>query len=229
MRFIRRKIMNFFILKNIDEYKVTYQLTAAGYIALIAVFIVLFSIGCMIAEKDKKIGVRQIAFSAMAVALAVVTSMIKIVKLPMGGSVTLFSMFFIILIGYWFGVKTGILMAVGYGILQMLIDPYIINVYQMFLDYIFAFGALGLSGIFSKVKNGLVKGYLLGVIVRFIFSFLSGWIFFAVYTPVFFNTEFLYSVAYNGAYIGLEAALTVALISCPPVKKALVYVKNMLV
>ena len=172
--------MNFFILKNIDEYKVTYQLTAAGYIALIAVFIVLFSIGCMIAEKDKKIGVRQIAFSAMAVALAVVTSMIKIVKLPMGGSVTLFSMFFITLIGYWFGVKTGILMAVGYGILQMLIDPYIINVYQMFLDYIFAFGALGLSGIFSKVKNGLVKGYLLGVIVRFIFSFLSGWIFFAV-------------------------------------------------
>ena len=114
----------------------------------------------------------------MAVALAVVTSMIKIVKLPMGGSVTLFSMFFITLIGYWFGVKTGILMAVGYGILQMLIDPYIINVYQMFLDYIFAFGALGLSGIFSKVKNGLVKGYLLGVIVRFIFSFLSGWIFF---------------------------------------------------
>ena len=158
MRFIRRKIMNFFILKNIDEYKVTYQLTAAGYIALIAVFIVLFSIGCMIAEKDKKIGARQIAFSAMAVALAVVTSMIKIVKLPMGGSVTLFSMFFITLIGYWFGVKTGILMAVGYGILQMLIDPYIINVYQMFLDYIFAFGALGLSGIFSKVKNGLVKG-----------------------------------------------------------------------
>ena len=81
----------------------------------------------------------------MAVALAVVTSMIKIVKLPMGGSVTLFSMFFITLIGYWFGVKTGILMAVGYGILQMLIDPYIINVYQMFLDYIFGFGALGLS------------------------------------------------------------------------------------
>ena len=79
--------MNFFIIKNIDECQVTYQLTAAGYIALIAVFIVLFSIGCMIAEKDKKIGIKQIAFSAMAVALAVVTSMIKIVKLPMGGSV----------------------------------------------------------------------------------------------------------------------------------------------
>lgn len=46
-------------------------------------------------------------------------------------------------------------MAVGYGILQMLIDPYIINVYQMFLDYIFAFGALGLSGVFSKVKMDL--------------------------------------------------------------------------
>ena len=44
----------------------------------------------------------------MAIALAVATSMIKVVKLPMGGSVTLFSMLFIVLIGYWYGIKTGL-------------------------------------------------------------------------------------------------------------------------
>lgn len=55
----------------------------------------------------------------------------------------------------------------------------------MLLDYILGFGALGLSGVFSKSKHGLVKGYIIGVIGRFICSFLSGWIFFAVYTPEF--------------------------------------------
>ena len=42
-----------------------------------------------------KIKVKHIAFAAMAVALAIATSMIKVIKLPMGGSVTLFSMLFI--------------------------------------------------------------------------------------------------------------------------------------
>lgn len=41
----------------------------------------------------------------------------------MGGSVTLFSMLFIVLTGYWFGVRTGITTAVAYGILQLLINP----------------------------------------------------------------------------------------------------------
>ena len=44
----------------------------------------------------------------MAIALAVVTSMIRVIKLPMGGSVTLFSMLFIVLVGYWYGIKGGI-------------------------------------------------------------------------------------------------------------------------
>ena len=153
----------------------------------------------------------------MAIALAVATSMIKVIKLPMGGSVTLFSMLFIVLIGYWYGIKTGLTAAIAYGVLQL------------FLDYILGFGALGLSGIFSKSKHGLVKGYIIGVIGRFICSFLSGWIFFAVYTPDFFNSAILYSVVYNGSYIGLEAVVTLVVISLPPVNKALAYVKNNLV
>ena len=41
-----------------------------------------------------KLGTKQLVFSSMAMALAMVTSMIKLVDMPMGGSVTLFSMFF---------------------------------------------------------------------------------------------------------------------------------------
>ena len=154
---------------------------------------------------------KQIAFCAMAMALAVVTSMFKIIDMPMGGSVTLFSMLFIVLTGYWFGVRTGITTAVAYGILQLLINPYIISIWQMLMDYIFAFGALGLAGILG----------------RYFFSFLSGWIFFAVYTPDFFNSAILYSLAYNGAYIGLEAAITLIVLALPPVNEVMQAVKKL--
>lgn len=138
-------------------------------------------------------------------------------------------MLLIVLIGYWYGIKTGLTAAIAYGVLQLLLDPYILNIPQVLLDYILGFGALGLSGVFSKSKHGLVKGYIIGVIGRFICSFLSGWIFFAVYTPEFFNSAVLYSVVYNGSYIGLEAVVTLVVISLPSVNKALAYVKNNLV
>ena len=173
-----------------------------------------------------KIHVKQIAFAAMAMALAVVTSMIKIFSLPMGGSVTLLSMLFIVLIGYWFGFKVGLVSAVAYGVLQLIINPYILSIPQVILDYILAFGALGLSGIFSNSKNGLIKGYIVAVFGRLFFAFLSGVVFFAVYTPEFFNSSILYSLVYNGSYIGAEAVITIIIIMFPPVNKALGYLKN---
>ena len=97
----------------------------------------------------------------------------------------------------------------------------------MLMDYIFAFGALGLAGLFSNKKKGLIKGYIAGILGRYFFSFLSGWIFFAVYTPDFFNSAILYSLAYNGAYIGLEAAITLIVLALPPVNEAMQAVKKL--
>lgn len=162
----------------------------------------------------------------MAIALAFVTSFIKFLHLPMGGSITLFSMFFICLIGYWYGLRVGLMAAVAYGILQMVVDPYIISVPQMLCDYIFAFGALGLSGVFSNAKHGLVKGYLLGVVGRYVFSFLSGLIFFGQFAPEGMHPA-VYSASYNGIYIFTEAILTIIIISIPAVSKALTNVKNL--
>ena len=96
-----------------------------------------------------------------AIALAVVASMIKLpIRMPMGGSATFLSMLFICLIGYWYGTKIGVITALAYGALQLIIDPFIISIPQMLVDYIFAFGALGLSGVFHNAKHGLIKGYL---------------------------------------------------------------------
>ena len=214
--------------KIVSEDGISYNLTPLGYVVLIAVVIVMLAVGFIV--KDKKThSVKRLVTSAMAIALATLTSFITIFKMPMGGSVTLFSMLFIVLIGYWYGIKVGLTAALAYGVLQLLLDPYILNIPQVLLDYILGFGALGLSGIFSNSRHGLIKGYIVGVIGRFICSFLSGWIFFAVYTPEFFNSAILYSVVYNGSYIGLEAVVTLVVISLLPVNKALAYVKNNLV
>lgn len=169
---------------------------------------------------------KRLVFSAAAIALALVTSMIKLFEMPMGGSVTLLSMLFIVLVGYWFGPCTGLTAAIAYGLLQFVIEPVFYSVPQMLTDYPLAFGALGLSGFFYKQKYGLVTGYLAGVLGRYFFSTLSGIIFFASYAPETMSAP-LYSLAYNGSYLGAEAAITLILISLPPVSKALVHVKRL--
>ena len=49
-------------------------------------------------ERSKSITAKQLVFSSAAIALGTVASMIKFADLPMGGSITLFSMLFITLI-----------------------------------------------------------------------------------------------------------------------------------
>lgn len=168
---------------------------------------------------------KKLVFSALGIALALVTSYIKLWEMPMGGSITLLSMLFICLIGYWFGAGYGIIAGVAFGLLQFIIDPYMVSIPQVLLDYPLAFGALGLSGLFHNKKYGLQIGYVVGVIGRFVFSTLSGVIFFADYAPEGMN-PWVYSIAYQGSYLGVEMVLTLIIISIPPVAKALSIVKQ---
>ncbi len=167
---------------------------------------------------------KKLIYSAMGIALAMVTSYIKIWEMPMGGSVTLLSMLFICLIGYWFGPKYGLTAGAAFGILQFVIDPYMLSIPQVLFDYPLAFGALGLSGFFRSKKYGLQVGYVVGVLGRFVFSTLSGVIFFASYAPEGMN-PWVYSSLYQGTYLGAEGLLTLVIISIPPVAKALSLVK----
>ncbi len=222
--------MSVFARKIIDEEWGNYfELTGAGYGALVAVMVAVLLVGCMVSGGDgkRKISTRALVFSAMAMALAMVTSMVKLIDMPMGGSVTLCSMFFVCLIGYIYGLRTGLMAAIAYGFLQLVVDPYIISIPQMFTDYIFGFGALGLSGIFSGKKNGMLIGYLAGALGRYFFTFLSGMIFFGSNGAAYHMSAPVYSLAYNGAYLVPEAVVTVIIILMPPVNKALLKVKAM--
>ena len=90
--------------------------------------------------------VKVLVYCAVCIALATVTSMIKVFEFPTGGSITLCSMLFAMLPGFFFGPAIGIAAGVAYGILQFIIDPYVLTPVQAILDYVFAFGAFGISG-----------------------------------------------------------------------------------
>ena len=109
-------------------------LTTAGYGAGILLMLVCLLAGLVLAGRSagkQGMGVRQLAFCAMAVALAYVTSFIKPFKLPYGGSVTLLSMLFIVLVANWYGVRAGVLVGFAYGMLQFLQEPYVLSVLQV--------------------------------------------------------------------------------------------------
>ena len=219
--------MSIFLQKQ-DDY---YVPNMAGYVMLVVIILALLIVGAALSGRGKRFTAKQIAFSGVAIALGTVTSMIKLFEFPMGGAMTLFSMLLVTLVGYWYGTRMGITAAVAYGLLQLILGPYIINPVQPIVDYILAFGALGLSGVFSKSKNGLVKGYILGVIGRYFFAFLSGVIFFSSSAAEYGFTGFfgpaLYSLVYNGIYIGAEAAITLVLLAIKPVRNAMASVKVM--
>lgn len=206
----------------------TYSLTGAGNTALVICMLLVLLLGSLIFGKDKKYDTRQLANSAICIALAFTTSFIKLFEMPMGGSVTLLSMFFIAFIGYLYGPYAGICSAVAYGFLQLIADPYIISFPQMITDYILAFGALGIAGFFHKKTSraSLIAAYVVGVLGRYLFATLSGVIFFGMWAPDNFPNPLVYSLAYNGSYLGAEAAITIAVLLVPAVYKAVLKVKN---
>lgn len=217
--------MSFFLTYDAENWE--YYLTPPGYIVLIILMVAALVIPFLLSRKNsKKMSAKQLTFCAVAMALALVTSFIKFASLPMGGSITLFSMFFICFIGYLYGPKIGIMTGVAYGILQLILGPYIYAPLQVLLDYPLAFGALGLAGFFSNKKYGLTTGVIVGVLGRYICHVISGYVFFASYAPEGMN-PMIYTLGYNATYILPELIATVIVVSLPPVAKALKYVKAM--
>lgn len=207
-------------------------LTTAGYavsalaVILLAAAVIFF---CSKNSSTRKMTPQQLVTCAVALALAYVTSYIKIFKLPFGGSVTLFSMLFIVLIGYWYGAKIGILTGLVYGIFQFLQEPYVLSLFQVCCDYILAFGAMGIAGFFSKSKkHGLVKAYLAAILARGAFHALGGYLYWMDYMPSNFPKSLtaLYPIIYNYSFILAEGILTVIVISIPAVSKALNQIRS---
>ena len=209
-----------------------YALTQAGtVISYILAAVLIIAAALLIARrfKQKHFPTRQLVFCALLLALSYAASYISIFDLPYGGSVTLCSMFFICYVGYVYGLGAGLTTAFAYSLLQFLQYPWILSPLQVCLDYFFAFTALGLSGLFSRSKHGLITGYLFGIFWRAFFNTLAGYVFWMDYMPDSFPKAiaWAYPIVYNYGFVIAEGILTVILLCIPAVSRTLNRVKRM--
>ncbi len=163
---------------------------------------------------------RALVECAILIAIASVLSMIKLLDLPYGGSITVASMLPMVLIAYRHGVSWGLGSGVAYGVIQQLMGLNTLSwvttwqsvLAVILLDYVVAFAVTGLGGVFRKaIPNqgaSLAAGSVLVCLLRYVCHVISGctvWAGLSIPT----GAAFLYSVAYNATYMIPETIVTV--------------------
>lgn len=171
----------------------------------------------------------NLVLAGVLIALGTVLSFIKVFDLPYGGSVTLCCMLPVMLFAYRSGVKWGLGAGFTFSVLQLLFGLDALKgvsgttvVGSIFLDYLLAFTVLGLAGIFrNKIKSdpaAFTLGCFVAGMLRYVCSFLSGWILWGEYADVNFSPILagmsgqqlacFYSLVYNGSYMIPEIIVT---------------------
>jgi len=174
--------------------------------------------------KSRPNQLRILAESAIMIALATVLNSVKIFTMPEGGTVTLGAMIPLLFLALRRGTKVGMAAGAVFGVIDVYFEPFVYNPVQFLLDYPFAFGALGLAGLFGSRVNGSqgrrvftpvawsVGAVAFGIFGRFVCHFFSGLIFFASYAPA-GESPALYSAAYNASYLIPEFFISAFVVS----------------
>lgn len=123
---------------------------------------------------------RSLVNISLMLAITVVLHQIKLFHMPQGGSVTAGSMVPLLLIAYRYGLGIGVLTGFLYGMINLLLNPFIVHPVQVLFDYPLPYMAMGLAGLW---KGHLYAGTALAFIGRFVCHFISGVVFFASYAP----------------------------------------------
>ncbi|OOM82103.1 thiamine transporter ThiT [Clostridium puniceum] len=184
-------------------------------------------IGCilllivLVKVKKIKFTPQLISRIGIALALATILKMLRLYHFPQGGSITLGSMIPILLIAFMYGPQVGYLTGFLYGIITLIMDPYILHPVQVLFDYPLPFMALGLAGIF---KDKRLLGTALAVFARFICHFISGVAFFGSFAPEGVS-PMIYSLLVNGPMVGIEGIICIIILATLPVDR-IIYVSS---
>jgi thiamine transporter len=117
-------------------------------------------------------------------------------SLPQGGSINL-GMIPILWLALRRGLKIGIFGGAAFGLVDLAIEPFVVNPIQFILDYPLPFALLGFAGFFQKYP---VVGVVVGGTGRFISHLVSGFIYFGNFSPPGMS-PLAYSAVYNGSYL----------------------------
>jgi len=154
---------------------------------------------------------RVLAEVIMAAALGTVISIVlRLYQFPSGGEITLGGMVPIIILSYRRGPKMGFITGVIHGTVQLILFPWILNPFQVIMDYPLPFGCVGLAGLVKKMPT---VGVVFGMFCRFICHYFSGIIFwYSVSSDAYNWGPWIYSAVYNGLYIVPETVVSVILV-----------------
>lgn len=194
----------------------TGTMETSGLIA-IGVMVLAMFVGLYFSAKRVKWNASMLAKAAICVALAYILSMIKIFRMPMGGSVSLVSMYPLILFAMAFGPLESLLIGCVYGFMELLLDPYIIHPIQMLVDYPLAYAAVALACLAKRIpvkeRFKLPLAVALGYLGKYIMAVISGVVFFAEYAGD--QGTLAYSLIYNLSYLGPEALVCMVVAAIP--------------
>lgn len=153
---------------------------------------------------------KKIIFSitecAVMIALSVALSFFKIPLGAFGGSID-FVMIPLFIICYRQGFGYGVASGLVFGLIKCIIGGGIgWGLPSVLLDYVLAYGACGVAGIFKGKKYLLPVSALIGCIARFVIHFISGITIYAISTEtevanIVTSNAWLYSLIYNGLYM----------------------------
>lgn len=170
--------------------------------------------------------VKRLVETAILIAIGTILSLFKIVNYPWGGGITLFAMLPVILIAFRYGMKWGFFSSLVFALLQLSL-AFLDNSFAMpsiwallamlFIDYIVAYTALGLGGLFrKKVKSAmlaLVLGVIVAVFARYFAHFVSGAIFFGEWAEWFFgDAESGFSMEIGGQILSTFSGTGLAIV-----------------
>jgi len=181
---------------------------------IFAVLIIAATVLLIFLYGKNKITTKSITYGAVLIALAFAFSLLPpIFQLPQGGSIRLLVMLPLFLYAYTFGFFRGVTVCAIFGLLYIIIEPFMFHPIQVFLDYPLAFAFLGCAGIFSKFKKNQILFFLIGVVIgligRFFCHVLSGIIFFSEAAgEAGYESALLYSLAYN-SFIFVAGAIEI--------------------
>ena len=156
--------------------------------------------------------VRALCEGGILISLSLVLGMIKVFELPQGGSISLEMLPLLLFCVRW-GVGWGFLGCFAFGVLQVFIQGAVSYGWQsILLDYVLAFGVIGIAGLGRGKPGGIFWGSVLGAAARFIIHYISGITIYKILAPTaLFGTVFdnpsLYSLVYNGSYVGIDLVL----------------------
>lgn len=196
---------------------------AGLYISAIALTAIIIVVS-FITDKTKGFDTRAITFAAISIALSFALSYIRILHMPMGGSITFASMLPLMLYSYMFGCKKGLIAGIVYGFLQAIQDPWLLHPAQFALDYLVAFMAMALTGCLrnvaslkGKMRTQFTLGAIIAGVMRYISHYFSGVFAFGTFGADYAEeygisalaNPYFYSFVYQSMYVIPEIVIVI--------------------